>query len=67
MVSYENQWLKKRMAVLNLNKTKRHERLKKIVQEGAPIFSTEGILYQLKTGTVDTEQKSSTQPESARR
>lgn len=32
-----------------------------------PIFSTEGILYQLKTGTVDTEQKSSTQPESARR
>ena len=35
MVSYENQWLKKRMAVLNLNKTKRYERLKKIVQEGA--------------------------------
>lgn len=35
MVAYENQWLKKRMAVLNLNKTKRHERLKKIVQEGA--------------------------------
>jgi len=35
MVSYENQWLKKRMAVLKLNKTKRHERLKKIVQKGA--------------------------------
>jgi hypothetical protein len=34
MVSYENQWLKKRMAVLNLNKTRRHERFKKIVQEG---------------------------------
>lgn len=71
MVSYENQWLKKRMAVLNLNKTRRHERFKKIVQKVHsflyPIFSTEGILYQLKTGTVDTEQKSSTQPESARR
>lgn len=33
MVSYENQWLKKRMAVLNLNKTRRHERFKKIVQK----------------------------------
>lgn len=62
MVFYENQWLKKCMVVLNLNKMRWYERFKKIVQEGIQffylIFFIEGILYQFKIGIVDIEQKS---------